>query len=89
MLRIYSNRARVFSNDFEVEVRLSRKINLDQTPPGTEPAEIDVVSVVMSPQHAKSLLLVLGNCVDAYEERFGKMFQVGNAQIYSGDKQVN
>jgi hypothetical protein len=71
-IAIYANNVQIYSNLYDIEILFRRAFNkrLDD---GSDSVTEDLVSVAMSPQHAKSLYVLLKNIMDAYEEQFGKL----------------
>jgi hypothetical protein len=77
MEKVYANQVQIYSNPFDIEVLFRRQQNARIEAGASEPEVVDVVSVTMSPQHAKSLLRVLTGVVERYEETFGKLHDPG------------
>ncbi len=70
---VYANNVQVYSNVFDIEIVFRRQYNA-RLGNGQHSEKFEsLVSVAMSPQHAKSLVALLGHIVDNYEKSFGKL----------------
>lgn len=72
-IAIYSNNVQVYSNLYDIEILFRRAFNRRIDGEDVKGVTEDLVSVAMSPQHAKSLYVLLKNVMDAYEAQFGKL----------------
>ena len=77
---VYANQVQIYTNPMDIEILFRRQQNarFNEDPAAeSAPVVVDVVSVTMSPQHAKSMLRVLTGVVERYEETFGKLHEPG------------
>ena len=69
---VYSNSATIFTSPYDVQIAFSQKKPIQEDGKVTELIE-EVVRVIMSPIHAKTMLNILSAQIATYEKTFGEI----------------